>query len=129
MPVVAARSRRVGPPTRLLTALAAMVFGTAPLAVVPGLWSMAAGILVAGLGIAVTLVGSYSIAQVVVPVEHRTEGVTWLTTATSAGTALGAPLAGHLLDAFGSAAGFLLGFAAGLIALAVTGLGRRAPAA
>ncbi|MEU9009089.1 hypothetical protein AB0D12_04725 [Streptomyces sp. NPDC048479] len=69
---------------------------------------------------------SYSIAQAVVPVEHRTEGMTWLTTAASAGTAPGAPLAAHLADAYGSAAGFLFAFAAGLIALAVTGLGRRA---
>ncbi|MFF3458916.1 hypothetical protein ACFYXH_32290 [Streptomyces sp. NPDC002730] len=52
--------------------------------------------------------------------------MTWLSTAASAGTALGAPLAGHLVDAYGSAAGFLFAFAAGLIALAVTGLGRRA---
>ncbi|WP_328667163.1 hypothetical protein OG905_08720 [Streptomyces sp. NBC_00322] len=45
------------------------------------------------------------IALAVVPVEHRTEGLTWLTTAASAGTALGAPLSGHLIDAYGPGAG------------------------
>lgn len=107
---------------RLQVALAATVLGAAPLVIVPGIWWMAVAILLAGLGISVTLISSYSIAETVVPAEHRTEGMSWLTTAASAGTALGAPLAGHLIDSHGAAAGYLFAFAVGLGAVAVTAI-------
>ncbi|MET7622320.1 MFS transporter [Streptomyces sp. NPDC005408] len=120
-----ARHWRSSQSTRLLAALAATVLGTAPLALMPGIWSMAVAILIAGLGISATLISSHSIALAVVPAEHRTEGLTWLTTAASAGTALGAPLSGRLIDAYGPGAGFLFAFGAGLLALTVTVLRRR----
>jgi predicted MFS family arabinose efflux permease len=54
----------------------------------PGIWAMAVAIFTAGLGISATLSTSYSIAERVVAAEHRTEGMSWLTTAAAAGTAL-----------------------------------------
>jgi predicted MFS family arabinose efflux permease len=51
--------------------------------------------------------------------------MSWLTTAASVGTALGAPLAGRLIDSHGAAAGYLVAFAAGLAAVAIVTLGRR----
>ncbi len=119
------RRWRVPQSFRVQAALAAMVLGTAPLVLVPDIWWMAIAILVAGAGISATLVSSYSIAETVVPPEHRTEGMSWLTTAASAGTALGAPLAGRLIDSHGAAAGYLFAFAVGLAAVAVTTLRRR----
>jgi len=104
---------------RLRVALAATGLGVAPLAVMPGIVAMAAAIFVAGLGISATLVSSYSIAERVVSADQRTEGMSWLTTAASTGTAIGSSLAGRLVDTHGAAAGYLFALAAGLAALAI----------
>jgi MFS family permease len=83
----------------------------------PGVAALAGGIFVAGLGISATLVGSYRIAEHLVAPGQRTEGMSWLTTAAATGTAVGAPLAGRLVDAHGAAAGYLFALAAGLVGL------------
>jgi MFS family permease len=106
--------------SRLTAALAATVLGVAPLAFMPGIWLMAAAITAAGLGISATLASSYRIAEMAVPPGQRTEAMSWLTTAAATGTALGAPLAGHLIDASGAPAGYLFALTAGLIAVAIT---------
>ncbi len=114
-----ARHWRSSHRARLRAALAATVLGVGPLAVMPGLAAMAAGIFVAGLGISATLVSSYSIAERVIAADQRTEGMSWLTTAASTGTALGSALAGHLVDAHGASAGYLFALASGLAAIAI----------
>ncbi len=111
--------------SRLTVALAATVAGVAPLALVPGIWPMAVAITAAGLGISATLASSYQVANMAVPAGQRTEAMSWLTTAAATGTAVGAPLAGHLIDAAGAPAGYLFAFAAGTAAVAVAILGRR----
>ena len=110
--------------SRLVAALAATVLGVAPLVVMPGIWPMAAAITAAGLGISATLATSYRAAETAVPAGQRTEAMSWLTTAAATGTALGAPLAGHLIDAYGARAGYLFALAAGLVAVAITLLRR-----
>jgi hypothetical protein len=110
---------------RLTAALAATVLGVAPLAFMPGVWPMAAAITVAGLGISATLATSYQVAAMVVPAGQRTEAMSWLTTAAATGTALGAPLAGRLIDSSGAPAGYLFALAAGLAAVAIAVLRRR----
>jgi hypothetical protein len=114
-----ARHWRVSHRARLRVALAATGLGVGPLAVMPGMVSMAAGIFVAGLGISATLVSSYSIAERVVGADQRTEGMSWLTTAASTGTAIGSSLAGRLVDAHGASAGYLFALAAGVAAIAI----------
>jgi hypothetical protein len=111
--------------TRLITALAVTVLGVAPLAVMPGIWPMAAAITAAGLGISAALASSYRTAEMTVPAGQRTEAMSWLTTAAATGTALGAPLAGRLIDLRGAPAGYLFAFAAGLAAVAIAVLRRR----
>jgi MFS family permease len=118
------RNWRAPHATRLLTALAATVLGTAPLALMPGIWPMAAAITAAGLGISATLASSYRVAGMAVPAGQRTEAMSWLTTAAATGTAVGAPLAGHLIDRHGAPAGYLFAFAAGLVAVAIAVLRR-----
>jgi len=111
--------------SRLTVALIATVAGAAPLAFIPGIWPMAVAIAAAGLGISATLASSYRVADMAVPPGQRTEAMSWLTTAAATGTALGAPLAGHLIDASGAPAGYLFAFAAGLAAVTVVILRRR----
>ncbi len=102
-----------------------MVAGTVPLAFVPGTAWMAVTLLVAGLGISATLTSSYHLAGTVVPAGQRTEGMSWLTTAASVGAALGAPLAGRLIDVGGATPGYLFASAAGLLAVLILLLRRR----
>ncbi len=111
--------------SRLIAALTLTVLGAAPLAFMPGIWPMAAAITAAGLGISATLVSSYRVAEMAVPAGQRTEAMSWLTTAAATGTALGAPLAGRLIDFRGAPAGYLFAFAAGLAAVAIAVLRRR----
>jgi MFS family permease len=112
--------------SRLAVALTATVLGVAPLALMPGIWPMAAAITAAGLGISATLTSSYRVAQMAVPAGQRTEAMSWLTTAAATGTAVGAPLAGRLIDTSGAPAGYLFAFTTGLAAVAITLLCRRA---
>ncbi len=114
-----ARHWRASQRARLRAALVATGLGVGPLAVMPGLVALAAGIFVAGLGISATLVSSYSIAERVVAAGQRTEGMSWLTTAASTGTAIGSALAGGLVDAHGATAGYLFALAAGVAAIAI----------
>jgi hypothetical protein len=114
-----ARSWRISHRARLRVALAATALGVGPLAVMPSMVAMAAGIFVAGLGISATLVSSYSIAERVVAADQRTEGMSWLTTAASTGTAIGSSVAGRLVDAHGATAGYLFALAAGVAAIAI----------
>ncbi len=111
--------------SRLAVAITATVLGVAPLAFMPGIWPMAAAITAAGLGISATLASSYRVAEMTVPAGQRTEAMSWLTTAAATGTALGAPLAGRLIDTYGASAGYLFAFAAGLAAVAIAVLRRR----
>lgn len=110
--------------SRLVAALGATVAGVAPLGLMPGIWPMAVAITAAGLGISATLASSYRIAETTVPAGQRTEAMSWLTTAAATGTALGAPLAGRLIDSHGAPAGYLFAFTAGVAALAITILRR-----
>jgi predicted MFS family arabinose efflux permease len=119
-----ARRWRAPHASRLAAALAVTVAGVAPLAFMLGIWPMAIAITAAGLGISATLACSYRIAEMAVPAGQRTEAMSWLTTAAATGTAVGAPLAGHLIDSYGAPAGYLFAFTAGLAAVAITLLGR-----
>lgn len=114
-----ARRWRASHGSRLRVAYAATALGVSPLAFAPSVGTMAVAIFLAGLGISATLVTSYSIAERDVAAGRRTEGMSWLTTAASVGTAAGAPLAGHLVDAHGAGAGYLFALAAGLAGLAI----------
>jgi predicted MFS family arabinose efflux permease len=112
-----ARSHRASLHTQFLVSLTAMVAGVAPLAFAPNQWWLMLALFGAGLGIAPTLVCAYAIVEEIVPAASKAEGMTWLTSASGLGTAIGAPFAGHLIDLHGAAAGF--GVAAGFGALSL----------
>jgi|SRR5215469_694725 len=114
-----ARSWRATQRSRLYAGFAATTVGVGPLAVMPGPAAMAVAIFVAGLGISATLISSYTIAERVVAPGRRTEGMAWLTTAAATGTAIGASVAGPLIDAHGAGAGYWFGMACGLAGLMV----------
>jgi MFS family permease len=111
---------------RFAITLACTVAGVATFWLQPGLASLVAVIIVAGMSISPTLIAGYGLIERQAPPERLTEGMTWLSSAISVGVATGSPLAGHLIDAYGARWGYLLAAACGLGAVltAVAGLGR-----
>src|SRR5215469_981253 len=121
-----ARAWRAPLERRFVIALACTVAGVSTFWLQPGFASLFAVIIVAGMSISPTLIAGYGLIERQAPPERRTEGMTWLSSAISVGVAAGSPLAGHLIDAHGARAGYLLAAACGAAAVltGVAGLGR-----
>src|SRR5215468_639568 len=111
---------------RFAVTLACTVAGVATFWLQPGLVSLSAVIIIAGLSISPTLIAGYGLIERQAPPERRTEGMTWLSSAISVGVATGSPLAGHLIDAYGARWGYLLAAVCGAAAVltSLAGLGR-----
>jgi len=70
---------------------------------------------VIGLGIAPTLITSFSLIERVVPSTALTEGMAWLTTGLSIGYGVAAALVGRMADAYGARAAFSVTIGSGLL--------------
>ncbi|RCV53821.1 MFS transporter [Marinitenerispora sediminis] len=96
-----------------------------PLATLPSPWLVAPGFFVAGLAIAPTLAAAMTRLGELAPEHRRAEAFGWLTTATTTGVSLAAPLAGWLVDTGGPASGVagatVLAAAAAVLTLFVPG--------
>ena len=77
----------------------------------PGLITLDAGMLVAGLTISPTLIAGYSLIERQASAARRTEAMTWLSSAISVGVAMGSAVCGRIIDDAGPRWGY--GFAAG----------------
>ena len=111
--------------------LASLALGLSfvPMLVVQDVWPAALILLVSGVAISPSLVGSMSLVERVVPGARLTEGIGWTTTGLTLGVALGAAVSGAVVDDHGASAGFLIPLAAGLLAAAAALLARdRRPA-
>jgi MFS family permease len=111
---------------RFAITLSLTVAGVATFWLQPGLVSLFAVIIVAGMSISPTLIAGYALIERQAPPERRTEGMTWLSSAIAVGVATGSPLAGHLIDAYGARWGYLLAAVCGCGAVltSLAGLGR-----
>jgi len=92
---------------------------------------LAVVLFLSGLTIAPTMVTTMALVEQLVPRTKLTEGMTWTSTGLAFGVAVGASLAGSVIDASGARAAFAVpGFAAaGAVAVAVLGYRRlRQPA-
>ncbi|BCQ40022.1 MFS transporter [Erwinia rhapontici] len=90
---------------------------TVPLILVTHLTALAAAVLVAGLFFAPTLIVAMSLVERQVSESQLTEGMTWLLAGLNVGVALGAALAGQVVDNSGSPAGFYVAVGAGVLVL------------
>ncbi|MEJ5065104.1 MFS transporter [Erwinia sp. MYb375] len=90
---------------------------TVPLILVTHLTALAAAVLVAGLFFAPTLIVAMSLVERQVSESQLTEGMTWLLAGLNVGVALGAALAGQVVDSNGSPAGFYVALGAGVLVL------------
>ncbi|MEN5017890.1 MFS transporter [Erwinia sp. Eh17-17] len=90
---------------------------TVPLILVTHLTALTAAVLVAGLFFAPTMIVAMSLIERQVSESQLTEGMTWLLAGLNVGVALGAALAGQVVDSGGSRAGFYVALGAGAVVL------------
>jgi len=82
-------------------------------------FALVATLFVAGISYAPTMIVALNIGSKIIAPDRITEGLTWMMTGISVGVAVGAGLAGAVVDHYGARAGLLLGTSAGFIMLIV----------
>jgi MFS family permease len=119
------RSWRAPLERRFAVTLTLTVAGVATFWAQPSLLSLDAGVLVAGLTIAPTLIAGYALIERQARGARQTEAMTWLSSAISIGVAVGSAICGRIIDTVGPRWGY--GFAAtcGAIAISICLLGLR----
>jgi len=91
-----------------------------PLLLVHDIWLMVPFVVLAGVAVSPSLISSFTLAEVLVPRAVVTEAFTWIGTALGLGVAIGASVAGKIVDVSGANAAFLVAtVAAGVAAIAV----------
>jgi len=100
--------------------LGGLSLATFPLALAPSVWPLAALGFVAGLLCAPTITATVDQLSRVVPEAARGEAIGWHGSAMTAGSALGAPVAGLAIDHWGWAGGFV---SVSLVGVAVAAVG------
>ncbi|WP_446027672.1 MFS transporter [Lelliottia amnigena] len=90
---------------------------TVPLILVTHLTALASAVLVAGLFFAPTMIVAMSLIERQVSENQLTEGMTWLLAGLNVGVALGAAIAGQVVDSSGSRVGFYVALCAGVLVL------------
>ncbi|WP_028696434.1 MFS transporter [Pseudomonas cremoricolorata] len=114
---------RVPLPRLLLLGGVATAAATLPLTMIDSIGAMAAAVLLAGVFFAPTLIVAMSLVERLVPGRRITEGMTWLLAGLNVGVALGAAVAGQVVDGNGAQAGFRVAACAGAAVLLAALLG------
>ena len=110
---------------RLTAVLVIMTVLSVPLTLVGDIWLMVPFVVVAGVAVSPSLISSFTLAEVLVPRAAVTEAFTWIGTALGLGVALGASIAGKVVDVAGANMSFLVATAAAAIAAVVVALCNR----
>lgn len=103
---------------RLLAVAVLLAVGYLPLAAQPGRAGMIALCVLSGLSLPAVLTCGFAIVPRLAPTGTVTEAFTWLVTAFGIGNAVGAALAGTLVDRYSPVAAFLAGAATAVLAAA-----------
>ncbi|MEE8730123.1 MAG: MFS transporter [Rahnella inusitata] len=90
---------------------------TVPLILVTNLTALAAAVLVAGFFFAPTMIVAMSLIERQVAESQLTEGMTWLLAGLNVGVALGAAIAGQVVDSSEPRVGFYVALCAGILVL------------
>ncbi|WP_231558143.1 MFS transporter [Modestobacter caceresii] len=110
---------------RLVAALVVLTVLTVPLVLVTSYWLMLPLVVVAGVAVSPSLISAFTLAEVLVPRSAVTEAFTWIGTALALGVAIGASVAGKIVDTVGANASFLVATVAAGLAAVVVGLWQR----
>ncbi|MFI1097718.1 MFS transporter [Streptomyces sp. NPDC020917] len=112
-------------PRRFLLGVSLMAVSMIPPLLVGNLWFLAGALFFSGLTIAPTMVTAMGLVEQLVPRAKLTEGMTWISTGLAVGVAVGASLAGRVVDTSGASAAFAVPAVAAVVAVAVAVLGNR----
>jgi MFS family permease len=105
---------------RLVGVLALLTVLTLPLLLVHDVWVMFPFVVLAGVAVSPSLISAFTLAELLVPRAAVTEAFTWIGTALGLGVAVGAGLAGKLVDVSGANSAFAVAtVAAGVAAVTV----------
>jgi MFS family permease len=123
--VVGARPTTTAVDRRFRRAVVGFALGMATTVVAATTPMMAAAGVIAGVSIAPMLITGFALAERAVPAATLTEGFSWLTTALALGLAVGAPVAGRVVDVADARAGFVVTTGCAALAAASAWAGRR----
>jgi MFS family permease len=110
---------------RLLGVLLLMTVCSLPLLVVRDIWVLLPFVVLAGVAVSPSLISSFTLAEVLVPRAAVTEAFTWIGTALGLGVAVGASVAGKIVDVAGANAAFLVATVAAALAAVTVGVCQR----
>jgi MFS family permease len=110
---------------RLTGVLVLLTVLSVPLLLVHDVWLMVPFVVLAGIAVSPSLISSFTLAEVLVPRAAVTEAFTWIGTALGLGVAIGASVAGKLVDVFGANTAFVVATIAAGIAAVVVALSQR----
>ena len=110
---------------RLAGVLALLTLCSIPLLLVDSIWVMVPFVALAGVAVSPSLISSFTLAEVLVPRAVVTEAFTWIGTAIGLGVAVGASVAGKIVDVAGANTAFLVATVAAAMAAIVVGLFQR----
>ncbi|MDE9550595.1 MFS transporter [Xenorhabdus bovienii] len=112
-------------PRLLLIGGLATAATTLPLLIVGNIPALSAAVFIAGLFFAPTMIVAMALVEQIVPESKLTEGLTWLLSGLNTGSAIGAGVAGQVVDVYGAGNGFSVAVVAGVIILTVAAVGYR----
>jgi MFS family permease len=110
---------------RLVWVLVLLTVLSVPLLLVTDVWVMVPFVVLAGVAVSPSLISSFTLAEVLVPRAAVTEAFTWIGTALGLGVAVGASVAGKIVDAAGANTAFLVATIAAAAAAVVVALFQR----
>ena len=124
--IMGAMALRMAPERRLVIAVAVIALTALPLPFAGSVAWLAFAIFVSGLGVSPTFITAFGLIERRIPPTVLTEGITWVMTGIGIGMALGAFVAGWVVDSHGASNGFWVAVVAGVAALLTVLLGQRA---
>lgn len=104
------------PRRRFVIGQGALAVAVLPLTFVGSIPLLFVAIFLAGFTISPTLIAGFSMVEAEVPASRLTEGLAWVSTALSVGVAVGAAVAGPVIDRIGASEAYLVAFACGVLA-------------
>jgi MFS family permease len=110
---------------RLAVVLVLLTVLTLPLLAIDDVWVMVPFVVIAGIAVSPSLISSFTLAELLVPRSAVTEAFTWIGTALGLGVAVGASVAGKIVDVWGANASFLVAVVAAAVAAVVVALFQR----
>jgi MFS family permease len=110
---------------RLAVVLVILTVLSVPLLLIGNIWVMIPFVVVAGIAVSPSLISSFTLAELLVPRSATTEAFTWIGTALGLGVAIGASVAGKVVDVYGANAAFAVATVAALVAAVVVAAGQR----